>query len=354
MGQRGTIRTITTVTLLTSLGALGACGQGSSRESAAPSTPGSKQTSTTPSTSVAATSSSSTSSTSSTTTSSASPSSTAKRPPAPLSQVWNPAAGNCELLDKITEKVLAEKQAVTDYEVESDGCYRIAASNESKAVSLYSRTETAEQYIAQRKTQGPVSSSTVADGPTAQTLWVTRTTDGSTMSDVIWRGDDGRTWLLSYSGPDAHGAAKQRMLAAARTVDQYIVAGGASSATTTAQTPTFGVEQPPAGTTTVMAAGLGAVKPKEFALSTHSTTYVTDITWTSWGGQTARGTGKAKHALKGTSMADAPIETATIVATLGTCNGKPAYTKVNWSFPGEPEGKNEASWDLCDLDSGLQ
>lgn len=60
---------------------------------------------------------------------------------------------------------------------------------------------------------------------------------------------------------------------------------------------------------------------------------IADITWSNWGGPTARGTGSAMHWDGQSVIAEAPQAPVTITATdIGTCGGKRAYTTVTWWF----------------------
>jgi len=61
---------------------------------------------------------------------------------------------------------------------------------------------------------------------------------------------------------------------------------------------------------------------------------VTGITWSSWGGSTATGTGTSDYVGRGQTVATGTQEHATIVAfNLGTCDGKLVYQVVEWFFP---------------------
>lgn len=101
--------------------------------------------------------------------------------------------------------------------------------------------------------------------------------------------------------------------------------------------------------------GLGEVRPQEFYLSTHHTMVVTKITWTSWGGDIARGTGIAgniDHLPPGEPLANIPAEKAYVTAWKGQCNGRPAYATVAWNFTSFAENGNGAPvHDLCDVNA---
>ena len=61
---------------------------------------------------------------------------------------------------------------------------------------------------------------------------------------------------------------------------------------------------------------------------------MTGITWRSWGGAVATGTGRGTYVGPSQTVAQGTMETATVVAyDLGTCKGAPAYLLVRWYFP---------------------
>jgi hypothetical protein len=65
---------------------------------------------------------------------------------------------------------------------------------------------------------------------------------------------------------------------------------------------------------------------------------LTGITWQSWGGSTATGTGTSTYVGPQQTAAQGVQETATVVASdLGTCGGRPAYQQVKWYFPEQGE-----------------
>lgn len=83
------------------------------------------------------------------------------------------------------------------------------------------------------------------------------------------------------------------------------------------------------------ARGLGTARPSLVDLGGASSTgIVEDLTWQSWGGPTATGTGTAAYAAPGQPLAAATRERATVVAAdPGTCAGRPAYRTLTWYFP---------------------
>ncbi|GED96369.1 hypothetical protein [Gordonia crocea] len=88
----------------------------------------------------------------------------------------------------------------------------------------------------------------------------------------------------------------------------------------------YGQERP----TTVYTGGVGRAR-------------VTDITWTSWGGERAEGTGTGVW-LREDRVGTEQEVPATIVAwDIGTCNGKRAYRKITWYFPSKGENFDSRS-----------
>ncbi|WIB65375.1 hypothetical protein [Curtobacterium sp. MCBD17_040] len=83
-------------------------------------------------------------------------------------------------------------------------------------------------------------------------------------------------------------------------------------------------------------AGLGAARPKVIDFGGDPTSVVGDITWASWGGPSATGTGTSTDDTSGAEVAGAPQNTASIYAyDLGICNGKLEYQKLLWYFPSD-------------------
>lgn len=80
--------------------------------------------------------------------------------------------------------------------------------------------------------------------------------------------------------------------------------------------------------------GFGKVKPTEIFNGGDPTGLVTHVTWKSWGGTQAVGTGKTDYVGPGQSVATGTQEPATIVAfNLGICDGERMYKAVEWYFP---------------------
>lgn len=84
--------------------------------------------------------------------------------------------------------------------------------------------------------------------------------------------------------------------------------------------------------------GYGQVAPPDVSNGGDPTGIVSDITWQSWGGETATGTGTSSYQGTAPTVADSVPTPATIVAfNLGDCNGAPSYRAVEWYFPGQGE-----------------
>ena len=93
--------------------------------------------------------------------------------------------------------------------------------------------------------------------------------------------------------------------------------------------PTLGVQWGPG-----VQQGYGHARPVTVFNGGDPTGLVQHITWTSWGAETATGTGISYYDGPGQSVAQSTAQRATIVAfDLGTCGGHPAYQAVEWFFP---------------------
>jgi hypothetical protein len=81
-------------------------------------------------------------------------------------------------------------------------------------------------------------------------------------------------------------------------------------------------------------AGFGQVKPAKIFNGGDPTGLLTHITWKSWGGPDAVGTGKTDYVGPGQSVATGKEEQATVEAfKLGKCHRKLMYKAVEWYFP---------------------
>ena len=82
------------------------------------------------------------------------------------------------------------------------------------------------------------------------------------------------------------------------------------------------------------ATGLGKVRPRRIDFGGDPTSFVKRITWHSWGGLRARGTGRAVWVPPGQPTSNGRIQNATIVAFhRGMCHGTFMYKAVEWFFP---------------------
>jgi hypothetical protein len=80
--------------------------------------------------------------------------------------------------------------------------------------------------------------------------------------------------------------------------------------------------------------GFGQARPAEIFNGGDPTGLVNKITWQSWGGTTATGTGTSTYVAGNQPVADGTQQSATVVAfNLGTCAGKLMYQAVEWYFP---------------------
>jgi hypothetical protein len=88
--------------------------------------------------------------------------------------------------------------------------------------------------------------------------------------------------------------------------------------------------------------GFGRVKPREIYYGGDPTGLVCRIHWRSWGGRVARGTGVGWYVSGTESVAQGHAAKATVIASkLGKWKGRPAYTRLKWSFPNH--GRDRAS-----------
>ncbi len=95
--------------------------------------------------------------------------------------------------------------------------------------------------------------------------------------------------------------------------------------------------------------GYGTVRPAKVFNGGDPTGMIFDITWSSWGGPQATGTGTAYWDPPGAAVAESVAEPATIVAyNLGSCNGQLMYQAVDWYFPGQGESFNpDDTYNIC-------
>jgi hypothetical protein len=124
--------------------------------------------------------------------------------------------------------------------------------------------------------------------------------------------------------------------------------GTASAPATPSTAPAAAAPQVPAGPSSAVpvlgrlaglfaqGAGFGQVKPAKIFNGGDPTGLVTQLTWSSWGGAKATGSGMSDYAGPGQSVATGTQQPVTVVAfNLGTCHGTLMYRAVEWYFPGQ-------------------
>jgi hypothetical protein len=96
--------------------------------------------------------------------------------------------------------------------------------------------------------------------------------------------------------------------------------------------------------------GFGFVMPPTVFLGGDPTGLVQGITWSSWGGAQATGTGTGYYVPPtAPDTAHGFLASAVITASdLGDCGGRLMYQAVSWSFPGQPGGSGYGSgFNIC-------
>jgi len=89
--------------------------------------------------------------------------------------------------------------------------------------------------------------------------------------------------------------------------------------------------------------GYGSVRPATISNGGDATGLVTNVSWQSWGGSQAVGTGTAEYDPPNVPLALSKPEQATVVAfNPGTCDGVYMYQDIEWYFP-ESGGAFDAS-----------
>jgi hypothetical protein len=121
---------------------------------------------------------------------------------------------------------------------------------------------------------------------------------------------------------------------AAVAIAMLALAGAAAAPSASADPePTLGQVWAPPGQE-----GYGTVRPAKVFNGGDPTGMIWDISWSSWGGPQAEGTGTSYWEAPGATVAESVSRPATIVAyDLGTCNGQLMYQAAKWYFPGEGE-----------------
>ena len=80
--------------------------------------------------------------------------------------------------------------------------------------------------------------------------------------------------------------------------------------------------------------GYGSARPTTISNGGDPTGVVTNVSWQSWGGSEAVGTGTAYYDPPNVPVVSAIKERATVVAfDLGTCAGQYMYRGIEWYFP---------------------
>ena len=104
-----------------------------------------------------------------------------------------------------------------------------------------------------------------------------------------------------------------------------------------------------AGTFDYNSRGFGEIRPGTVFNGGDPTGLVMHITWSSWGGSTAIGTGVSDYVGPNQSVATGTQEKVRIVAfDLGTCRGKLMYRAVEWYFPQHGQNFNPSQYeDIC-------
>jgi hypothetical protein len=105
----------------------------------------------------------------------------------------------------------------------------------------------------------------------------------------------------------------------------------------------------PAGDFAHGSSGFGQVKPSKIFNGGDPTGLVTNVTWSSWGGAQATGSGTSDYVGPNQSVAQGTEQTATVVAfNLGTCDGKLMYQAVEWYFPQHGQAFNPNQYEnIC-------
>ena len=95
--------------------------------------------------------------------------------------------------------------------------------------------------------------------------------------------------------------------------------------------------------------GFGQVKPAEIFNGGDPTGLVTKLTWSSWGGSQAVGSGMSDYVGPGQSVATGKQKPVTVVAfKLGTCHGTLMYKAVEWYFPKEGQAFSPGQYEnIC-------
>ncbi|WP_299487266.1 hypothetical protein [uncultured Gordonia sp.] len=84
-------------------------------------------------------------------------------------------------------------------------------------------------------------------------------------------------------------------------------------------------------------AGYGTSRPTEVYAGGSPTSRITNITWSSWGGDRAEGSGTGTYRVDGRVGKEQYIPATVVASNIGMCNGKRAYLTIAWYFPSKGE-----------------
>lgn len=107
-----------------------------------------------------------------------------------------------------------------------------------------------------------------------------------------------------------------------------------SSAAAASASPPAASAVPVLGESRGITQGYGSAQPTEISNGGDPTGIVTNVSWQSWGGPQAVGTGTGYYDPPNVPVAQSTPEQATVVAfDLGTCDGLYMYQAIEWYFP---------------------
>lgn len=152
--------------------------------------------------------------------------------------MWDPAAGKCDLLQNVAPELLGGPLGITDYDSTPDECFRYGSTGSAGVVDMHSIASLAAQdkTVAETiKELSPTSTTSASGAPGTGGTWATNSFEGTPQQFLLWRGDDGRTWILGLTQKGAASeAAKKRILTVAKKIDAYIVKDGSAAGGTSA------------------------------------------------------------------------------------------------------------------------
>ncbi|HEV2636206.1 MAG TPA: hypothetical protein VGX23_13720 [Actinocrinis sp.] len=147
-------------------------------------------------------------------------------------------------------------------------------------------------------------------------------------SSLYWQGDN--LGVNNQAGSASAGAPTDQASPATPTAPSTVTAPPSTSTAgpTTQGPPVLGA------ITANSQQGYGQVEPSRIFNGGDPQGLVTGVSWSSWGGSTATGTGMSDWVSGNESVAEGTQEQVTVVAfDLGTCNGTLMYQKLEWYFP---------------------